>query len=176
MAEDTEIVNRVCRPGDERALSLVAQGTILETYAGISEGQDLIDYVNAEMTVAEFARLLASDRVRAWISETSARKCPVGYALAVSDEGAKLFSSFELKRLYVFYRFHGKRVGRALLEEVLRFARQQNSEKMWLQVHEANQHAIEFYKRVGFVQTGEALYPAGKNSYRVLTFALALAR
>jgi diamine N-acetyltransferase len=134
------------------------------------------DYVNAELTVAEFARLLASDRVRAWISATSAGKCPVGYALAVSDEGVKPFSSFELKRLYVFYRFHGKRVGRALMEEVLRFAKEQHSEKMWLQVHEANQHAIEFYKRSGFVQTGADLFPAGKTSYRVLSFVLALPR
>jgi ribosomal protein S18 acetylase RimI-like enzyme len=176
MPNDIEIISRACRPGDERALSLVAQATILETYAGIAEGEDLIAYVNAELTAGDFARMLASDQVRAWISETSAGKCPVGYALAVSDEGAKPFSSFELKRLYVFYRFHGNRVGRTLLEEVLRFAREQNSEKMWLQVHEANPHAIDFYKRCGFVQTGETLFPAGKNSYRVLTFALVFSR
>jgi hypothetical protein len=36
---------RVCGPGDEQALSLVGQGTILETYAGITDGDDLIKYV-----------------------------------------------------------------------------------------------------------------------------------
>lgn len=176
MPNDMEIVSRACRPGDERALSLVAQATILETYAGITDGEDLVAYVNAELTAVDFARMLASDRVRAWISETAAGKCPVGYALAVSDEGAKPFFSFELKRLYVFYRFHGQRVGRTLLEEVLQFAGEQHSEKIWLQVHEANQHAIQFYKRCGFARTGEDLFPVGKNSYRVLTFALVLAR
>jgi diamine N-acetyltransferase len=172
MAQETELLVRCCKPGDEHALSLVAQGTILETYAGITEGEDLIAYANAELTVAEFARMLASERMRTWICETRAGNCPIGYAQAVSDEGARAFASFELKRLYVFYRFHGQRLGRRLLDEVLSFARQQNSEKIWLQVHEENSHAIEFYRRLGFVETGAVLYPAGKRSYHSLTFAL----
>jgi GNAT superfamily N-acetyltransferase len=167
MPGDGEVVIRACGPGDERALSLVAQATILETYAGIIDGADLIGYVSEEQTVADFTQL-GSDRVRAWIAETSAGKCPVGYALAISDNGPKLFSSFELKRLYLFYRFHGKGVGKRLMEEVLSFAKQQDAENIWLQVHEANHHAIEFYKHWGFVERGVELFPAGKGSYRVL--------
>jgi ribosomal protein S18 acetylase RimI-like enzyme len=169
-----EIVTRPCRPGDEQALSLVAQATILETYAGITNGDDLVKYVNDELRASDFARMLVSDRVRAWISETTSGRCPVGYAVAVSDEGPKLFSSFELKRLYIFYRFHGMRIGKKLMEDVLAFASQENSEKIWLQVHEANHHAIEFYKRFGFVQRGVDLFHAGDNSYRVLTLSLTL--
>ena len=176
MSNDAEFIIRLCRPGDERALSLVAQATILETYAGITDADDLFSYVNAELTIDDFSRFLADDRIRTWISETTIGKCPVGYALAVSDEGPKSFSSFELKRLYVFYRFHGKRLGRRLMEEVLSFAKQNNSARIWLQVHEANLHAIEFYNRVGFVEEGANLFRAGKNSYRVLTLALTLSR
>ena len=176
LEKEMELVTRACRPGDERALSVVAQATILETYAGVTDGDDLITYVNAELTAADFSRMLQSDRVRAWIGETSAGKCAVGYAVAVSDEGVKLFSSFELKRLYIFYRFHGNGLGRALMEEVLSFAKRENSERIWLQVHEANNHAIEFYKRVGFVQTGVDLFRAGEGSYHVLTMKLALPR
>ena len=120
--------------------------------------------------------MLQSDRVRAWIGETSAGKCAVGYAVAVSDEGVKSFSSFELKRLYIFYRFHGNGLGGALMEEVLSFAKRENSERIWLQVHEANNHAIEFYERFGFVQTGADLFRAGEGSYRVLTLGLTLRR
>jgi diamine N-acetyltransferase len=167
---------RVCGPGDEPALSLVGQGTILETYAGITDGDDLIKYVTAEMSATAFSQTLASDGCRAWIVETSVGKCAVGYAVAVSDENAKLFSSFELKRLYIFYRFHGTGLGKRLMQEVLSFAKEMKSEKMWLQVHEANHHAIEFYKRYGFVQTGTDLYRAGKGSYQVLRLELTLPR
>ena len=60
-----EFVTRPCRPDDEQALALVAQAAILETYAGITDSDDLITYANAELTVADFGRILASDRVRA---------------------------------------------------------------------------------------------------------------
>jgi ribosomal protein S18 acetylase RimI-like enzyme len=171
-----EFTTRVCRPGDEQALSLVAVATILETYAGITTGRDLVQYVTAELSVANFSRMMGSDRVRVWIAETVAGECAVGYAVAVSDEDTKLFSSFELKRLYIFYRFHGKGLGRRLMEDVMSFAKQLKSEKIWLQVHGANTHAIEFYKRFGFIQTGVDLFQAGEGSYRVLTFGLTLPR
>jgi hypothetical protein len=45
-----EFSTRLCKPGDEQALSLVGQATILETYAGLSDGDDLIKYAAAEMT------------------------------------------------------------------------------------------------------------------------------
>jgi ribosomal protein S18 acetylase RimI-like enzyme len=171
-----EFVTRPCRAGDEWVLSLVAQATILETYAGITDGEDLVAYASAQLTPAEFSRMVTSDRVRIWMVETTAGKCAVGYAVAVSDEGARLFSSFELKRLYIFYRFHGNGLGRRLMDEVLSFAKQQNSETIWLQVHEANNHAIEFYKYCGFVQIGADLFRAGSGSYRVLTLRLSLLR
>jgi GNAT superfamily N-acetyltransferase len=174
--EAMEFSTRLCRPGDEQALSLVAQATILETYAGIAAGHDLLEYAAAELSVADFSRIMATDRARVWIAETIVGECAVGYAVAISDEDAKSFSSFELKRLYVFYRFHGNGLGGRLMEDVLSFAKRFKSEKIWLQVHEANNHAIEFYKRFGFVQTGANLYRAGKGSYRVLTFGLTLAR
>jgi ribosomal protein S18 acetylase RimI-like enzyme len=171
-----DFATRLCRPGDERVLSLVAQATILETYAGITDGSDLVTYVNAELSPADFSRMLADNRIRLWIAETGIGKCAVGYAVAVSDEGEGSFSSFELKRLYLFYRFHGNGIGRRLMQEVLSFAERMKSESCWLQVHEANTHAIEFYKRCGFVQTDSGVFRAGEGSYRVLTLSLTLRR
>jgi diamine N-acetyltransferase len=169
-----EFATRLCGCGDEKALSLVAQATVLETYAGITRGDDLITHVTAELSVGEFRHMLAEDRVRAWIVETITGKCPIGYALAVSDEDEGAFSSFELKRLYLFYRFHGNGIGKKLLEAVLSFAKEERSERIWLQVHEANDHAIEFYRRFGFVQMGTDVFRAGEGSYRVLTMGLRL--
>jgi ribosomal protein S18 acetylase RimI-like enzyme len=62
------------------------------------------------------------------------------------------------------------------MADVLSFAQNMQSEKVWLQVHEANNHVIEFYKRFGFVQTGTDLFRAGEGSYRVQTPGLSLAR
>ncbi len=51
----------------------------------------------------------------------------------------------------------------------LSFTKEMKAEKMWRQVHEANHHAIDFYKRNGFVQTGTDLYRAGKGACQVLS-------
>jgi diamine N-acetyltransferase len=164
-----EFTTRLCRSGDEQA-------PFWRHTPGITDGRDLVQYVTAELWVADFSTMMASDRVRVWIAETVAGECAVGYAVAVSDQDANSFSSFELKRLYIFYRFHGKGLGGRLMEDVLSFAKRLKSEKIWLQVHEANSHAIEFYKRFGFIQTGVDLFQAGKGSYRVLTLGLTLPR
>ena len=150
----TDSISLSSRKGSSQVLSNPVAGHIntwinLSGDRGITEGDDLIQYVSTELTVDDFRRTLASQRERAWIAETSAGKCAVGYALAVSDDGAKLFSSFELKRLYVFYRFHGNGLGKRLLGDVLAFAREMKSERIWLEVHEANHHAREFYKHCG---------------------------
>ena len=170
-----EFNTRLCRPGDESALSLIAQGTSLETYAGFADGEDLVMHANAESSVKVFSEIVRSQHMRAWIAETVTGKCPVGYAVAVADGRDKSFASFELKRLYVFHRFHANGLGKRLLEDVLRFAKERNSGKIWLEVQDSNAHAIQFYKRFGFVQTGVGLFPAGKGSYRVLIMELTFA-
>jgi hypothetical protein len=71
-----EFATRLCRPGQAQALSLVAQATILETYAGITDGHDLVQYVTAELSVADFSTMIASDRVRVWIVERSPESVP----------------------------------------------------------------------------------------------------
>jgi hypothetical protein len=102
-----DFVLRLCGPGDEKAVSLISQATILETYAGFAEGTDLHTYVSEELGVEKIRELLSSDRARIWALEAGVGKCMVGYAVAVSAEECEPFSMTELKRLYLFHRFHG---------------------------------------------------------------------
>jgi hypothetical protein len=51
-----EFSTRLCKPGDEQALSLVGQATILETYAGIGNG-DVECWSTAVTASATCARL-----------------------------------------------------------------------------------------------------------------------
>lgn len=102
-----EFVLRRCAAGDEKGLSLVSQATVLETYAGIAEGHDLYSYVSRELSVEKLREFLTSDRARAWAVETKVGACIVGFALVLSGNEGEPFSSTELARLYLFYRFHG---------------------------------------------------------------------
>jgi diamine N-acetyltransferase len=169
-----EFLIRLCGPGDEEAVSLINQATILETYAGLSKGTDLVVYVSNELSVDVFKRMLSSERVRVWTVETIVGGCTVGCAVVLSEEGGEPFSTMKLERLYIFYRFHGQGLGKKLMNEVLSFARQRKTNTISLRVHAENAHAIGFYEHYGFKATGSEMFHAGEGSYRVLVMQLAL--
>src|SRR5579863_8300340 len=165
---------RRCGPGDESAISLIGQATILETYAGIAEGSDLYAYVTKGLSVESFRALLESDRACTWVVETAVGNCAVGYALLLAGEGAEPFASAELERLYLLYRFHGLGLGKRLMDEALSFARSKNAKVMSLRVNSLNAHAIAFYERYGFKTVSEEPFRAGERDYCVLVMRLAL--
>ena len=165
---------RRCGPGDETAVSLVAQATILETYAGLAEGSDLYTYVKKDLGVESFRNLLASERACAWVIETEVGRCAVGYALLLSGEGAEPYATTELERFYLLYRFHGLGLGKRLMDEVLAHARAKRTTLMSLRVNSQNARAIAFYKGYGFKAVAEEPFRAGERDYRVLVMHLAL--
>lgn len=168
-----EFTVRVCEPGDEAVVSLIGQATTLETYAGVTEGSDLIEFVREELSVEAFREILADVGARVWVAETSIGRCVVGYAVARSED-SEPFVTMELKRLYLLYRFRGLGLGKRLMGEVLAFAREKKARAIRLQVQLENVDAIGFYDRYGFEVVGEELFRAGTGEYRVLAMRLRL--
>jgi ribosomal protein S18 acetylase RimI-like enzyme len=156
------------------AVSLIGQATILETYAGIAEGSDLYAYVTTALSVESVRTLLASERAMSWVVEAEVGACAVGYALLLSDEGAQPFSTAELERFYLLYRFHGLGLGKRLMTEVLAYARARQTKLVSLRVNSQNASAIAFYKHWGFETVSEEPFRAGERDYHVLVMQLAL--
>ena len=63
----------------------------------------------------------------------------------------------EMKRLYVKPEFRGKQVGKRLVEEILRLAREDGFQEMVWDTLQPMTAAISLYKTMGFVET-EAYY------------------
>jgi diamine N-acetyltransferase len=156
---------RRCVPGDENALSLIARATILETYPGLSNGEDIYSYVATELGPDEFREYLSRKDAPIWALETQPGKAMVGYALVHPTKSA---TELELHRLYLFYRFHGLGLGKRLMEAILLHARERGFDLLTLQVHERNEGAIAFYERYGFKTVGAESFHAGERDYRVL--------
>jgi diamine N-acetyltransferase len=169
-----EFVLRLCGPGDELAISLISQATILETYAGLADGADLYAYASKELSVQRFQHLLCSNQARIWALEDEVGKCVVGYAVSLSAEDGQPCSLTELQRLYLLYRFHGLGLGKKLLNEVLAHARANGNRMMTLRVHLQNKKAIDFYERYGFKVVSEEPFRTGERVFRVLVMQLAL--
>src|SRR4029077_5129019 len=74
---------------------------------------------------------------------------PIGYALFFGFYSTYKGSGIFLEDLFVQERFRGRGVGRALLSQVARIARQEDSYGIRWEVLGWNESAIKFYKSLG---------------------------
>ncbi len=72
-------------------------------------------------------------------------------------------NSIELHRLYIHSNYHGKQVGRKLMEQAIAYASQNKFDWIWLGVWEKNFKAQKFYAKWGFVRFGEHVFQMGDD-------------
>ena len=71
--------------------------------------------------------------------------------------------SIEIERVYVMEEFHGKDVGKKLLDKAIEISREQNAKSVWLGVWEKNYKAIRFYQKNGFLEFGKHPFILGDD-------------
>lgn len=69
--------------------------------------------------------------------------------------------ALEIERIYIRSKFQKRGLGKYLLNKAMEIAVERNKKKIWLGVWEKNEHAIAFYKKMGFVQTGAHSFNMG---------------
>jgi diamine N-acetyltransferase len=71
--------------------------------------------------------------------------------------------SLEIERIYIRKDFQRHGLGKYLLNKAMEVALEHHKQKVWLGVWEKNENAIEFYKKMGFVQTGAHSFYMGEE-------------
>lgn len=160
---------------DAAPLSVLGQAAFLETYAETVDGGDIVAHCLTAHSAAAYATLLATPGVRAWIAEFVATGAPIGFVVlmpATLPFAAR--GDFEISRLYVLSRFHGRRLGRELLRRAADASLAAGAERLLLGVYSRNPRAIEFYERSGFVRLGTYRFEMRSRGYDDFVMALAL--
>jgi diamine N-acetyltransferase len=75
-------------------------------------------------------------------------------------------NSIEIARIYVLKPWIRKGVGNMLMQTCINYAKNKNSEVVWLGVWEKNGRAIEFYQKWGFEKFGETDFYLGNDIQR----------
>jgi ribosomal protein S18 acetylase RimI-like enzyme len=141
---------------DAAVLSKLGADTFYDTFKGTCTDEDmdgfLVDYFNIEQVQKELSD--ADDYF--YFAEVDGKA--VGYIRIKEDYSAfetmKQWKALELKRLYVSADYHGKGVAQALTNLAFDFANKGGYEVVWLGVWEFNFRAQNFYKKMGFEDTG----------------------
>ena len=86
---------------------------------------------------------------------------------AIGFAGFELFyleeSKSKLHKLYLLPSYHGKGIGKALLQEVARRMREAGQQSLTLNVNNDNQKAIDFYRSQGFVEVYKEVIDIGNG-------------
>lgn len=69
--------------------------------------------------------------------------------------------ALEIERIYVKNKFQKLGLGKYLFNAAMGIATDSGKKKIWLGVWEKNENAIAFYRKIGFVQTGEHSFYMG---------------
>ncbi len=165
-------------PGDEIALGVVGSATFLESYSETIPGPDLIEHCRKQHAPEVYKAYITSNdpNYACWLAESTATNAPIGYAVtsAVEAPTEGRPGDIELKRIYVFSKYHGTGTGRELMTAALQHAREIGSNRMLLGTYDQNHRAVAFYQRAGFEIVGERKFPVGNQVFNDIVMGVQL--
>jgi diamine N-acetyltransferase len=166
---------RYARPSDAARLAALAEETFRDTFGGVNAVEDMDlhcrtsygeDIQSAEISDAGMATLLCEE------GGDLAAFAQLRWAGAPGCVSAN--SPGEIQRLYVAKPWHGKGVAHDLMAACIREMEGRQSDVVWLGVWERNPRAIAFYRKFGFVEVGDHVFPLGTDPQRDVIMARAV--
>ncbi len=160
---------RTARVGDARALAELAERTFRDTFAAMNTPENMRLHCEASYGEAIQAREILDPALATLNCEHAGEM--VGYAQLRRGPAPPQIQAArpaEIQRIYVAREWHGRGVAQMLMAEALRLAESGGADAVWLGVWERNPRAIAFYRRLGFVENGDHVFPLGDDPQRDL--------
>jgi ribosomal protein S18 acetylase RimI-like enzyme len=161
-----DLLIRPAVPADVERLCALAVHTFRQTYRGLSDPDEIEDYVRTAF---------APDAVGAWLRETASRTLlalldsqVAGYARvrrSIPPACVEGPEPAELARLYLDASAHGKGHGAAMMRACMAEARALGAQTIWLSAYDRNRRALEFYAAWEFVVVGTRPFEFGGRLY-----------
>jgi ribosomal protein S18 acetylase RimI-like enzyme len=168
---------RECTAADAATMAIIGAATLLEAFAGLVPGDALLAHCQKNHIPAAYISYFEQPKTRAWLAEVAPGAAPVGYAMLTSPDfpaGLAQDGDLELRRIYLFSKFHGGGTGQRMMDLAISSARQQHAKRLLLGVHPDNQRALAFYRKSGFVPIGVRTFQVGTSTFEDPVLALSL--
>ncbi|WP_245817772.1 GNAT family N-acetyltransferase [Granulicella rosea] len=149
---------------DAYMLSLIGAATFMEAFAGRLEGSAIRAHCARAYTLGATEDLLSKETTKAWVATVEPDAAPVGFVLLTEPDlplPGLTGADIELKRIYLFTRFHGNGNGQRMMDQAIGGARAQGKSRLLLGVYSENPRALAFYAKNGFVQVGTREFALG---------------
>jgi ribosomal protein S18 acetylase RimI-like enzyme len=158
---------RIADARDAKALAALAEATFRETFASTNTVDDMDLHCRNSYGEQIQAREITSGTMLTLLCEDAGAL--VGFAQLRWEHAPECVagaSPGEIQRLYVASEWHGRGVAGRLMESGLEHLAARGSDVAWLGVWERNPRAIAFYRKFGFAEVGEHVFPVGNDPQR----------
>lgn len=163
---ESAIKIRRALPEDAALISHLSTITFADTFTGTCTEDDMKYFIENTFSIKRVLPELKDENDFYFIAYYN--DVAAGYIRLKEDytdyPAIKKYNAIELKRIYVLKEYQSQKIGTALMQFAVNFAVENNYEALWLGVWEHNEKAKTFYKKWGFMDTGETHnFPIGNT-------------
>lgn len=158
---------RRAKSSDAKSLATLAESTFRDTFSKNNTEEDMDLHCRTSYGEAIQLREINNPSLVTLVCENDGEL--VGFA-QVRWEASPLCveakNPGEIQRLYVAKNWHGCGLAHDLMRACISELKEHGSDVVWLGVWERNPRAIAFYKKFGFVEVGDHVFPLGTDPQR----------
>ncbi len=145
-------------------LQRLVRQTFLETFAEVNSPENMRNYLDENLSIEMLSKELNNKASQFYIAFGEEK--PVGYLKFNSGEAQtelKDERGLELERIYVLNEFQGQSIGFLLFEKVKEIFLNGQFDYLWLGVWEHNTKALNFYRKLGFIEFDKHIFKLGED-------------
>ena len=156
-------------------LAAMAKSTFLDTFAHLNTVENIEFYTSKSFSPEQIKIEFETDGSTFFfvrVDREIAGYLKLNTGDAQTETG--LENSLEIERIYVRDQFQGQKLGKALFQFAIQFAKDRNANWVWLGVWDENAKAIEFYKRQGLAAFAKHDFKLGSELQTDILMKLAI--
>jgi ribosomal protein S18 acetylase RimI-like enzyme len=154
----------LCTKKDLDALIAISYTSYDETFREDNTEENMREYLERAFNRKQIAKELSNEHSSfyfLYVDEKLAAYMKLNQSIAQTEDIDP--NALEIERIYVLKAFHGKALGRVLMNKAFDFASQLNKRSIWLGVWENNHKAIRFYEGHGFYKIAQHSFFMGDD-------------
>jgi ribosomal protein S18 acetylase RimI-like enzyme len=160
---NSELLIRKAHIEDALALEKISVDTFIEAFASQNTKEDMDLFLKMCFNLSAIKNEISDIDIGYYMAFLEDKL--IGYVKIKKASHSSFIdlNSLEISRIYVYEQYHNKKIGSALMQFVIDYAKANKFKIVWLGVWEHNPKAIEFYKRWGFEVFGEHVFILGND-------------
>ncbi len=143
-------------------LQQIGSETFSETFSAVNDEADMKKYLGERFSVEQLSGELSKPQSEFYFATQG--DDIVGYLKVNFGESQTELqddNAMEIERIYVKKDFHGRNVGKILLEKGIQIALERGKGYVWLGVWGENARALRFYSKNGFAEFDQHIFVLG---------------